>query len=210
MMKQPDIVKIGVTGSAGSGKSLVLKAFASLGLVTLDCDQIAREVVSPGRKGYPGVVKIFGRQVVKPDKALDRAKLRNMMVDRPELRRQLEALLHPLIFEALFHQMQTAVYGRERACAVEVPLLFETGMQNAFDVVVTVAAPDDVLAKRIAARDGVGLEDAQKILSLQMDQEKKIAQSDHVIYNQGMTNEVFESVADMYAEIKKQFLTRKY
>ncbi len=208
MMNQPGIVKIGVTGSAGSGKSLVLKAFASLGLVILDCDQIARQVVSPGQKGYPGVVKIFGPQVVKPDKTFDRSRLRNMMVDRPAMRRQLEALLHPLIFEALFHQMETAVYDREKACAVEVPLLFETGMQKAFDVVVTVAAPDDVLAKRIAARDGVGLEDARKILSLQMDQEKKIAQSDHMIYNQGVPGEVFESVADLYAEIKKEFLTR--
>ncbi|MCA1792590.1 MAG: dephospho-CoA kinase [Desulfotignum sp.] len=209
MMNQSDIVKIGVTGSAGSGKSLVLKAFASLGLVTLDCDQIARQVVLPGQKGYAGVVKIFGRQVVKPDKTLDRSRLRNMMVDQPELRRQLETLLHPLIFEALFHQINTAVYGREKACAVEVPLLFETGMQNAFDVVVTVAAPDAVLAKRIAERDGVDLEDAKKMLSLQMDQEKKTAQSDHVIYNQGVPGEVFESVADMYAEIKKEFLTRK-
>jgi dephospho-CoA kinase len=209
MMAHSDIVKIGVTGSAGSGKSLVLKAFASLGLVTLDCDQIARQVVAPGQKGYDGVVKLFGPQVVKPDKTLDRAGMRRMMMDRPDLRRQLEALLHPLIFASLFRQMAAADYGPEKACAVEVPLLFETGMEKKFDVVVVVAAPEDALARRIAERDKVGFAEAKKILSLQMDQEQKMAQADYVIQNQGRPGEVFESVADLYAEIKKEFLTTK-
>lgn len=209
MRAHSDIVKIGVTGSAGSGKSLALKAFASLGLVTLDCDQIARQVVAPGQKGYEGVKKLFGPQVVTPDKSLDRAGMRRMMMDRPELRRQLEALLHPLIFEALFTQMATADYGPEKACAAEVPLLFETGMQKKFDVVVMVAAPEDALVRRIAQRDKVGPAEAKKMLSLQMDQAKKMAQSDYVIQNQGGPGEVFESVADLYAEIKKEFLTTK-
>lgn len=209
MMAHSDIVKIGVTGSAGSGKSLALKAFASLGLVTLDCDQIARQVVAPGQKGYAGVVKLFGPQVVKPDKTLDRAGMRRMMMDRPELRRQLEALLHPLIFDSLFRQMAAADYGPERACAVEVPLLFETGMEKKFDVVVVVAAPEDELVRRIAERDGVDPAEADKMLSLQMAQEKKTARADYVIPNQGSPGEVFESVADLYAEIKKEFLTTK-
>lgn len=206
-MEQSGIVKIAVTGSAGSGKSLVLKAFASLGLVTMDCDQIARQVVAPGHAGYSGVVKLFGPQVVKLDKTLDRAGMRRLMVDRPELRRQLEALLHPLIFEALFRQMAAAGYGFEKACAAEVPLLFETGMEKKFDAVVVVTAPDDMLIERIAARDGVNPADARKMLSLQMEQKKKIALSDYVIHNHGKPGEVFESVANLYAEIKKEFLT---
>ncbi len=210
MMDHSDIVKIAVTGSAGSGKSLVLKAFASLSLVTLDCDQIARQVVAPGHKGYAGVVNLFGPQVVTPDKTLDRAKMRRLMVDSPDLRRQLEALLHPLIFEALFRQMAAADYGVEKACAAEVPLLFETGMEKEFDAVVAVTAPDAVLAQRIAERDGVRPADARKILSLQMDQKKKVALSDYVIHNHGKLCEVFESVADLYAEIKKEFLTTQY
>ena len=209
MMAHPDIVKIGVTGSAGSGKSLVLKAFASLGLVTLDCDQIARQVVAPGQKGYAGVVNLFGPEVVTADKTLDRSRMRRMMMDRPELRRQLEALLHPLIFESLFTQMAAADYGPEKACAAEVPLLFETGAQENFDVVVVVAAPEDALTRRIADRDKVDPAEADKILSLQMAQEKKIARADYVIQNQGSPGEVFESVADLYAEIKKEFLTTK-
>ena len=178
--------------------------------MTLDCDQIARQLVAPGQKGYTGVVKLFGPQVVTPDKTLDRAKMRRMMVDRPDLRRQIEALLHPLIFERLFRQMAAADYGFEKACAAEVPLLFETGMENKFDAVVVVTAPDALLAQRIAARDGVRSADARKMLSLQMDQKKKVALSDYVIHNQGKPGEVFESVANLYAEIKKEFLTTQY
>jgi len=207
MMDHSDIVKIAVTGSAGSGKSLVLKAFSSLGLVTMDCDRIARQVVAPGHEGYTGVVRLFGQQVVRSDNTLDRAKMRRLMVDRPDLRTQLEALLHPLIFKALFRQMADADYGPEKACAAEVPLLFETNMQKKFDAVLVVTAPDDMLAQRVAERDGVEFADARKMLSLQMKQEKKIALSDYVIHNHGKPGEVFESVANLYAEIKKEFLT---
>ncbi len=203
------ILKIGVTGSAGSGKSLVCQGLKTLGLVTFDCDLIARQIVEPGQKAYEGVVSCFGPDVVKQDKTLDRARLRKIMVNRPDLRRQLEALLHPLIIAQMLLQIKTAVYDREPACAVEVPLLFELGMAAKFDVTVVVAATREALVARISTRDKVSAESAIKILALQMAQEKKIKQADHVIENNGNPGKLFESVEKFYTKIKKEFLTIK-
>ncbi len=203
------ILRIGVTGSAGSGKSMVCQGLKALGLVTLDCDKIARQVVEPGQKAYAGVVACFGPGVVRADASLDRVKLRNLMISQPELRRQLEALLHPLILEEMVHQMETAVYRKERACAVEVPLLFELGMEDKFDVTVVVVTGESSLLERISSRDKVSLGSAEKMLSLQMSQSEKMKRADHVIQNQGTSQELFESVEKFYAQIKKEFLTIK-
>lgn len=203
------ILKIGITGSAGSGKSLVRRAFSRLGVKTLDCDRIARDVVAPGEEGYDGVVEIFGPGVIRADSSLDRARLRNLMVERPVLRKKLEALLHPLITSELFRRIKTGEYGRERACACEVPLLFELGMEKAFHAAVVVTADDAVLAERIAARDGVSLSAAHKMLSLQMAQDEKMSRADYVIRNSGSPEELFDTVENYYSLIKKEFLTRK-
>ncbi len=204
-----DILKIGVTGSAGSGKSLVCQGFKKLGLVTLDCDKIARQVVEPGQKAFEGVVSCFGPDVVKKDKTLDRKKLRSLVVNRPDLRKQLESLLHPLIIEEMVVQMGTAVYDQEPACAVEVPLLFELGMENKFDVTIAVVATQSALLERISKRDKVSMESAGKMLDLQMAQAEKIKHADHVIENKGRPGELFESVEKFYIKIKKEFLTMK-
>lgn len=209
MTDTADILKIAVTGSAGSGKSLVLKAFASLGLVILDCDQIARDVVEPGQKGYDGIIDLFGRDVVKQDQTLDRALLRNRMMDAPDLRAELEALLHPLIYDTLFERIRTAAYGKERACAVEVPLLFETGMEKFFDASLVVVARDDDLVRRISERDKVPVDRARQILSLQMPQAEKIRRADHAIRNEGTPDVLCRSVENFYQNIVKEFLTRK-
>lgn len=203
------ILKIGVTGSAGSGKSLVCQGFKRLGLVTFDCDLIARQVVEPGQTAYEAVIACFGSEAVKPDKTLDRGWLRNRVVQRPDLRKQLEALLHPLIVEKMVLDMRTAVYDRERACAVEVPLLFELKMGNEFDVTIVVVSDQSTLLERITRRDKVSLESAGKLLDLQMAQSEKIRQADHVIENYGKPGELFESVEKLYFKIKKEFLTIK-
>lgn len=196
------ILKIGVTGSAGSGKSLVCEAFGRLGLKTLDCDRIARQVVAPGQAAYHKVVSAFGADVLTTEGRLDRAGLRKMILDRPELRKQLEDILHPVIILEMVRQMETFGYPGEKACAVEVPLLFELGMEAYFDVIVVVTADGDLPADRIASRDGVTRESAEKMLALQMPQAEKIRRAHHVIPNQGNKEAVFEAVFLLYEKLK--------
>ena len=202
-------IRIGVTGSAGSGKSLVCQCLGQLGLVTLDCDRIARELVAPGREGYARVVDLFGDGVVREDNTLDRARLRQMVIKDPNLRKSLEAMLHPLILSEMARQMAHAVYEKEPACAVEVPLLFELGMETRFDVTLVVVAREAALFDRLVERDQVSRNSAGKLLDLQMPQSEKIKRADHVIHNLGAREELFESVENCYRKIKKDFLTRK-
>ncbi len=202
------ILKIGVTGSAGSGKSLVCEGFRRIGLVTLDCDQIARQVVEPGQAAYEDVVKAFGPGVVSPDQTLDRVALRNIIVASAEHREQLESILHPVIISEMVRQMNDAVHLRQKSCAVEVPLLFELGMEKLFDATVVVTATHDLLVSRISNRDGVDPGDAAKMLDIQMPQSEKVRKADFVIENSGDMADVVKTVKVLYQKLVKQRLTK--
>ena len=201
------ILRIAVTGSAGSGKSIVCERFKAIGLVTLDCDIIARQVVEPGMPGFKKIVEVFGQKMVQKDGTLDRAGLRHVIVEDAILRKKMEDILHPQIAVEMVSQIENAVYKKEKAVAVEVPLLFELGMEKQFDVTIVVAAQDMDLVKRISKRDKVSKENAQKVLDLQMAQKDKIAMADHVVINTGTMAELFESVDNLFGKIKKEFLT---
>ena len=202
------ILKIAVTGSAGSGKSLVCKRFKELGLITLDCDIIARQVVEPGEKGFKDIIHLFGQDVLLNHGGLDRPKLRNLILNNSVMRKKMEELLHPRILEQMMLQISTAAYKDVKAVAVEVPLLFESGMDQFFNVTIAVMAKDQDLVKRISERDRVKEIDAEKMLSLQMPQEEKMARADHILYNIGTNSELFESVDILFHKIQKEFLTR--
>ncbi len=202
------ILKIAVTGSAGSGKSLVCKRLKEIGLVTLDCDRIARQVVEPGEPGLKDIVQLLGRDVLSNTGGLDRPRLRNLIINNPDIRKKIEDLLHPRILEQMMLQIKAQDYTDIKAVAVEVPLLFESGMDQFFDLTIAVMAKDQDLVKRISRRDQVKETDAQKMLGLQMPQEEKTARADHVIFNLGTSAELFESVDILFHKIQKEFLTR--
>lgn len=203
------MLKIGVTGSAGSGKSLVCEGFRRIGLIILDCDEIARQVVEPGQAAYNQVVKAFGPKIVASDLTLDRPALRRMIVTTKGSREKLESILHPVIISETVRQMDEAIHAKQKSCAVEVPLLFELGMENLFNVVVVVTASDSTLVDRIACRDGVDRESAQKLLAIQMPQSEKIQKADYVIENTGEPEAVFKSVDVLYRKLVNQRLTKK-
>jgi dephospho-CoA kinase len=120
----------------------------------------------------------------------------------------MEDILHPQILIEMVSQMENAGYeGKEKAVAVEVPLLFESGMDEQFDITIVVTANDPDLVKRISDRDKVTKSNAQKMLDLQMSQEEKTARADYCIFNRGTSAELFESVDNLFDKIQKEFLT---
>lgn len=202
------ILKIAVTGSAGSGKSLVSGRLKQIGAATLDCDVIARQVVAPGSPGFHKIVELFGPAVVGKEDDLDRAGLRTRIVNDPLMRKKMEEALHPLIMKEMISQMDIAAAEGKKIVCVEVPLLFETGMDTLFDVTIAVTAKDGLLVERISGRDHVTPADARKMLDLQMSQEEKIKRADHVITNTGTMSELFDSVDKLFDKIQKEVLTR--
>jgi dephospho-CoA kinase len=201
------VFTIAVTGSAGSGKSLVCECFAELGLTIFDCDKISREVVEPGMQAYNDILGLFGKKIVKGDNNLDRPALRKMIVGDTEMRKGLEKIMHPAILQSLFLKIKKADIAGLDMVAVEIPLLFELSVENEFDFIVSVVGEKNDLVDRIVNRDNVSKKDAANILSIQVSQKEKINRSDFVIWNTGGINELKESVYLLYKKIKKEYLT---
>lgn len=173
---------IGLTGGIASGKTLVAALFSERGAVVIDTDDLARQVVAPGTPGLAIVRAEFGDQVVSGDGALDRLALRRLVFGEPALRRRLEAILHPLILDALAAASETA--GGPYQILV-IPLLVESGLEDRVDRVLVVDCSEDTQLARLLARDGDTDEDARRILAAQADRAGRLATADDVIVNEG-------------------------
>ena len=173
---------VGLTGGIASGKTTVADLFAEHGTPVLDTDVISREVVAPGTPGLQRVRAIFGDAILQPDGSLDRGALRQRVFQDPEARQQLEAIVHPLVFDALERGLRTA--GGAYQIHV-IPLLVETGAQDGIDRVLVVDCEREVQLARLLERDAGGREQAQRILNAQVDRDTRLAAADDVLLNAG-------------------------
>jgi dephospho-CoA kinase len=201
------IFKIAVTGSAGSGKSLVGSCFSELGLKVFDCDKIARQVVEPGEQAYNAIISFFGKIIVQDNGSLDRAKLRTIISKDAAKRDKLESIIHPALLKDLLLKIKKTEASRRDAVIIEIPLLFESNLTDMFDFIIMVAGLEKDLVTRIVRRDKVSREAAQDILSIQLSQKEKIERSDVVVWNTGGMEELKGSVDMLYKKIKKEYLT---
>ncbi|MFZ5593875.1 MAG: dephospho-CoA kinase [Pseudomonadota bacterium] len=179
------MIKIGLTGGIGSGKSTVADCFAELGVAVIDADQIARELVEPGRPALGAIVDAFGRDILDGSGQLDRARLRALVFDDSTRRRQLETILHPLI-RAEMRKRADALEGSGAPYAIlNIPLLLETGQTDLADRILVVDTPEELQYQRVRARNG--LPDAQiaAIIATQASREQRLAAADDIIVNDG-------------------------
>lgn len=180
-MNQPP-TRIGLTGGIGTGKSHVLSYLARRGVPTVDADDLAHAVVAPGEPALQAVVQRFGVGVLDPRGALDRKALARIAFQDADARRELEAIIHPAVWLAVDRWFASR-HGE--AAVAAVPLLFETGHEGDFDkVMVTSCSPDRQVA-RVAARDGLSVEEVRSRLAAQMAPEARLARADAVIDTNG-------------------------
>ncbi|MCK5543556.1 MAG: dephospho-CoA kinase [Desulfobacterales bacterium] len=201
------IFKIAVTGSAGSGKSLVCARFFELGLTIFDCDKIARQVVEPGEQAYNDIISFFGKGIIQDNGSLDRLKLRKIISKDVKMRKELENRIHPVLLNDLLLKIKKTEKAGKNVVVVEIPLLFEFNLMERFDFIVTVAGPAEDLVTRIVKRDKISKKDAQNMLSIQLPQKEKIERSDFVIWNTAGIAELKSSVDILFKKIKKEYLT---
>ncbi len=161
------MLKIAITGGAGSGKSTVARMFKELGAEVLDADQIARDAVAVGTPTWQELRRLYGEDFFNQNGTLNRSKLAQRVFSDPEARRRLDALIHPLVAQEL--QCQVADLERRGVdlVLVEVPLLFEAGQEHAFNRVIVVAAPEVDQISRLRDRDQRGEEEVRGILQAQ-------------------------------------------
>jgi len=187
---------VGLTGGIGSGKSAAADEFAKLGATIVDTDAIAHQLTGPDGLAVPEIRKIFGEKAIGPDGAMDRKKMRDHVFARPEEKKKLEALLHPLIREE----------SRRRIAAASgpyvvhvVPLLIESpDYRSRVDRVLVVDAPEEIRVARVQARSGLSPDEVRAIIRAQAPGAERLAAADDVIDNGGDRDALRNRVAALH------------
>jgi dephospho-CoA kinase len=196
------LLRVGLTGGIGSGKSEVARRLAEHGAVLIDADVAARKVVEPGSPGLAQVAAAFGDGVLRPDGSLDRERLGEIVFGDPGLRAKLNAIVHPLVREWMQEEERTAVQADGDAIVVhDVPLLAESRGKAGFDVVIVVDVPPDLQAERLTRLRGMAAEQARARMAAQASREQRLAVADIVIDNSGSLADLDRRVAEVWSEL---------
>ncbi|MGG3794017.1 dephospho-CoA kinase [Pseudomonas paraversuta] len=171
---------LGLTGGIGSGKSAAAEHFAALGVHVVDADHAARWVVEPGRPALAKIAEHFGDAVLQADGQLDRSALRSLIFSDPELRRWLEALLHPLIREEIALNLAQA---KSPYAILVSPLLIESGQYATTQRVLVIDAPQALQIERTLLRDNTSEQQVQAILKAQASREERLSHADDILVN---------------------------
>ncbi|MER5864710.1 dephospho-CoA kinase [Kitasatospora sp. NPDC002040] len=196
------MLRIGLTGGIGAGKSEVSRQLAALGAVIVDSDLIAREVVAPGTAGLRAVAAEFGPSVLQPDGSLDRPALGALVFADPERLAALNAIVHPLV-RARSAELEAAA-GERDVVVHDVPLLAENGLAPLYDQVIVVDASDQVRIDRLVRLRGMTEAEARSRMAAQADRETRLAIADLVIDNSGSLAELAPRVQDVWEKLQKR------
>ena len=205
-VKYGAMLRVGLTGGIGSGKSEVSQRLAALGAVVVDADRAAREVVEPGTPGLQQIAETFGPGVLQADGSLDRSKLAELVFADEEARGRLNAIVHPLVHERMRAADAEAVRAGGDGTVVvhDVPLLAEGGRGGEFDLVIVVDVPAEVQVERLARARGMTGEQARARMAAQASREQRLAVADIVIDNSGTLEELDRRVAEVWAELSSR------
>ena len=176
------MLRIGLTGGIGSGKSTVAAFFAEHAVPVIDADVIAHQLTLPGNIAFVQLIQAFGTDILAPDKSLDRKRLAARVFNDPAQRARLEAILHPLIRA----EMQSALRKLKAPyCLMVIPLLIETQQQDLVDRILVVDVDENTQLQRTQARDGRSADEIRAILAAQIDRSQRLKQADDYITNNG-------------------------
>jgi len=196
------VLRVGLTGGIGAGKSEVSRRLAAHGAVIIDADLVAREVVEPGTEGLAEVAEAFGSEVLRPDGGLDRGRLGDLVFADPELRSKLNAIIHPRVTRRMAELERSA--GSGAIVVHDVPLIAENSRAGVYDIVVVVDAPPKIQAERLVRRRGLTREQARARMAAQASREQRLAIADIVIDNSGSLAELDRQVGDLWAQLRRR------
>ncbi|MER6205181.1 MULTISPECIES: dephospho-CoA kinase [unclassified Streptomyces] len=196
------MLKVGLTGGIGAGKSEVSRLLVSHGGVLVDADRIAREVVAPGTPGLAAVVEAFGEDVLAPDGSLDRPKLGSIVFADPEKLAVLNEIVHPLVGRRS-RELETAA-ADDSVVIHDVPLLAENALAALYDLVIVVDASPETQLDRLVRLRGMTEDDARARMAAQATREKRLAIADIVIDNDVPLEALERRVQDVWAELVRR------
>jgi len=175
------VLRIGLTGGIGSGKSTVAAMFADLGAVVIDADQISRDLVAPGSAALAELEQAFGSQILRPDGSLNRGRLAELAFSSPNATARLNGIMHPRIAQESARRI-TAVQGAQ-IVLYDMPLLVETGQREVVDRVIVVDVPEQEQVRRAVDLRGMDRTDVERRMQAQASRQERLAVADFVIDN---------------------------
>ena len=194
-MKIKKKLAIGLTGGYGTGKSTVLREFNRLGAGTISADEIARDIVKPGKRAWKKIIALFGKDILESANRINRGKLAAIVFNDTRKRKQLERITHPDIIASISKQLKAS----KGPVVVEAPLLFEARLTKIFDYIITVASD----FKTVAKRSGKPPADIRARMRSQLPLRKKAALSDYVIDNSGPREDARRAVKTIWNNLTK-------
>lgn len=199
-------LRVGLTGNVAAGKSTVARIWEASGARLIDADELARRAVAPGSPGVAAVAQEFGGEVLTPEGGLDRSAMRALVFRDPDARRRLEAIVHPEV-ERLRLEEEARLSQEDGASTVvvhDIPLLFEVGLEERFDVVVLVDAPEDERLRRLVEERGLPEDEARGIIAAQQPAGPKRSRADVVIDNDGTLAELERKARAAWAQLLRR------
>jgi len=194
------MLKIGLTGGIGSGKTTVSQLFSEHKVPIIDADIIAHQLVEPGQPALHLLKKAFGESILTQDNALNRQQLREIIYSDPIKKKRLESILHPLIFR----EMQSEFDQQKAAYSILcIPLLIETKMTSFVDRIIVVDCPVETQIERVKQRDTLSTESILSIISSQVPRQSRLSHADDIIDNSNSATNLTEQVNKLH----KQYLS---
>jgi len=194
------VLLVGLTGGIGSGKSTVARLLEKRGAVVFDADLLAREAVEPGTPGHAAVIERFGADVLAPGGELDREALASIVFADPSARRDLEEIVHPEV-RRLFAEGSEAYRDTDRVVVFSAPLLVETGMHTAFEILVVVSATVATQIERLMRQRGMSESSIRARIVAQAPLEDKAAVADFLVDNEGTLDELESQVDRLWSDL---------
>lgn len=189
------MLNVGLTGGIASGKSTVDKLFQDKGAHVIDHDTLAHRVEEPDRSAWRDIVSFFGAEILNSDRTINRSKLGAFVFSDESKLKRLNDIVHPAVFREWMKEVE-GIADQDPAGIIisDVPLLFEVGWQDAVDVIVLIYISREMQIRRLVARNGYSLPEAEERLNAQMPIDDKVMRADFVINNEGPIEETKKNV----------------
>lgn len=197
------MLRIALTGGIATGKSHVRRRFESLGIETIDADSLVHEALGPGTSATTSIARRFGTEVLAADGSVDRRRLGERVFGDDEARRELEGLLHPDVYAAITEWLDALARTGKSLGIADIPLLYETGHDDDFDVVIVVACDPEEQFRRVMARDGLSADAAGQRIAAQMPIGDKVKRADYVIWTKETLEETDRQVDELSKTLKQ-------
>ena len=192
--------RLGLTGGIGSGKSTVAQLLVQCGATLIDADQLSRSLTGSGGAAMAAIAQTFGAEYVNADGALDRDRMRALAFSQPASRKQLEAIVHPLIAQLSAAQVDAAVASGQRLIVFDIPLLVESrDWRRKLDAVAVVDCRVETQINRVMARNALAREAIENIIAAQASRSARRAAADVVFYNDGLSLQALQSQVQQVA-----------